>query len=474
MRKIYLEDVPLNKNGTVAWRDCVGLNVRFEYDDVSGIIEIIDYLFENKNVSLLCKYRDKEKWVSAGHLKKGNIGTLIGKVNLDYVYNIDDVAHSQFVILNRFYQDRNKKSKQQIKWYTVKCLKCGCSFDVTETALECYHNCQACCDMPKKLFVGFNDLETKYPEIAKMLKNPEKAKTYIYNSTAREDWICPICGEEILDKSIDYVLHRGLKCPHCSDKHLSFPERVMYELLRLLNVKFKIHMKFDWSNDREYDFYLYDFNYIVETHGGQHYFKHGKWLKTRSLEEEQENDKYKKEIACINGIQKYIVIDCRFSDFDYIYNNIQNSDICKLFNLDKIDKDILFVNVISNKTKFISDLWNNGLKTYEELIEETKLSSYIIRQYLKDAARLGWCDYTNKAMKQYKKENKLLGSNNKIKVRCVNDDMIFQSIVDAAKYYNTSPQTVKRSCAENKIKNINGRELKFEFASETNQNNTTT
>ena len=75
----------------------------------------------------------------------------------------------------------------------------------------------------------------------------------------------------------------------------------------------------------------------METHGKQHYEDGFKGCGGRTLEEEQQNDKNKYELAIKNGIkqQNYIVIDCSKSDLEFIKNNIINSRLNELFNLNK-------------------------------------------------------------------------------------------------------------------------------------------
>lgn len=84
-----------------------------------------------------------------------------------------------------------------------------------------------------------------------------------------------------------------------------------------------------WSDTKRYDFYLPDHNIIIETHGEQHYDDKFISYGGRTLKEEQENDKYKEQIARDNGVKHYIVIGCRYSDNKWIKENILKSDLSK-------------------------------------------------------------------------------------------------------------------------------------------------
>ena len=51
----------------------------------------------------------------------------------------------------------------------------------------------------------------------------------------------------------------------------------------------------------------------------------------KTLIEEQINDSFKEKLAKDNGIEKYIVINCKESDLSYIKNNVLNSELSKIF-----------------------------------------------------------------------------------------------------------------------------------------------
>lgn len=464
-KQMFLEDLPQNKNHTIQWKNSVGYTVKFQYADIIGKIKILDYKCINKNPKIFIEYNGYQRWISVGAFKSGDIGEIVGKRRTKYEYQVGDIAFDQFLILEQNKIKRNKNNDQLIKGYVCKCLICNHIFPITETALCTYHICPACCKRPKKLVIGINDLQTKFPDIAKMLCNKEDGITHIYNSTDKVDWVCPICGDIIPQKAIDYVLSRGLKCPHCTDKHLKYPERVMFELLKLLNIDFQMHISFPWSKNKEYDFYIPSLSCIIETHGGQHYKRWGTWENGRTLEEEQENDIIKQKLALNNGIKKYIIIDCRYSDFNFIFKNILNSELNTLFDLSNLDLFDWRNRTCSNYVRKISEYWNNGLKTYDQLCEITKMSKSLIKGYLKEGAKLGLCDYDDKAMKKYLKENGLLKASNRLRIRCITDDIVLESVTETAKFYHTSPQTILRSCRENKVKIINNRELQFEILS---------
>jgi very-short-patch-repair endonuclease len=84
----------------------------------------------------------------------------------------------------------------------------------------------------------------------------------------------------------------GNGCPFCKNK----TERKVADFLKEINIKFKKEFKID-SNKR-YDFYLPDFNLIIEIDGNQHFKQISNWNR---YEHTIENDIQKMKIAIENG-----------------------------------------------------------------------------------------------------------------------------------------------------------------------------
>lgn len=61
--------------------------------------------------------------------------------------------------------------------------------------------------------------------------------------------------------------------------------------------------------------------------------------RSRTLEEEQENDKLKYDLAMANGIDYYFVIDCSKSEKEYIKNSICNSKLFSILGISENDID---------------------------------------------------------------------------------------------------------------------------------------
>lgn len=193
---------------------------------------------------------------------------------------------------------------------------------------------------------------------------------------------------------------RGVKCPICSDG-ISYGEKFFADVLKQLKLKFKTQLSnldFNWCGKRRYDFY-FNYNgedYITEIHGIQHYIQSDRG---RTLKEEQENDKLKKQIALENGIKEenYIVIDCRKSEMEWIKDNIYKSKLNKIFDLSKVDwleaEEFTFNSKLIQVCKLYQSNQYNIVRT---ISEEVNLSMSTVRNYLNKGKKLGLCDYDSK------------------------------------------------------------------------------
>ncbi|HAT4302323.1 TPA: hypothetical protein I9089_002430 [Clostridium perfringens] len=175
----------------------------------------------------------------------------------------------------------------------------------------------------------------------------------------------------------------------------SYPEKFMRSLLEQLNVDFEIEYSPSWIDNKRYDFYIKECNCIIEVHGKQHYDGSFKVKGGRTLEEEKQNDKHKKEVALLNGIKYYIELDCRESNMDYIKNSIINSELANLFDLSNINWTSCAKFSNKNIVKEVCDHWNNrsGDEMVGDLAKIFNLDRCTINRYLKKGTKLGWCEY---------------------------------------------------------------------------------
>lgn len=239
-----------------------------------------------------------------------------------------------------------------------------------------------------------NLIRIKAPQLIPYILHSEDADKYTVGSNQLIKWKCPNCGFEFT-LSPNKMIQRKKYCQACSDS-CSFGEKVLRTYLSLLYIPYEQHCVFPWSDRKEYDFYIPFRNTIIETHGRQHYENTGfSKLSGKTLDDEQYNDLYKKELALKNGISHYIEIDCRQSDFKYIYNSIINSNLPELLFVlsDDININEIASNIIDNRIIQVCNLFMSGIKDLRIIAEEVGCSYNTVKSDLQKGAVIELCDY---------------------------------------------------------------------------------
>jgi hypothetical protein len=315
----------------------------------------------------------------------------------------------------------NKVAYQSNKSFLWDCLKCGSEFPMkmnNRTSIN-KNSCPYCSGQKVN---RTNSLYINFPEVAKLLTNKEDGNKYTGGSGMYVNFTCSDCGN-IDKKMINNVVRHGFSCGKCSDG-FSFPEKLMINLLSQLNIDFETQKEFDWSLKKRYDFFINSLNCIIETHGNQHYedgtFKH---LGGRSLEEEQKNDLLKENIARKYGINNYIVINCSESDINFIKNNILQSELPNMINLNNVNWMKCNEYACNSLVKTVCEMWNKTEMTAKEIGIELNIDSTTVRRYLIQGSNLHWCTY-DKAQ-SYLRNRKNLGVSKRIKIVQLGMDGIF-------------------------------------------------
>lgn len=280
----------------------------------------------------------------------------------EFDYQIGDVLDNIEIIDRKSITSGDKRGGKVTKLYKYKCHKCG--FDgskpcykngeeileywIDENSLKNGIRCSCC--YSRVVQVGINDIATTHPDFIKYFVDQDAPHKYTYGSTVKQQFVCPICKHNYQSEiSIYSFINGGHACANC-EPNTSYPERFMYFLLTDLNVKFERNKVFEWSKKventdgtfgyKEYDFYLPEYNIIIETHGKQHYDDSVSFSKYgdrgRTLKQEQENDIIKMKLAIDNGFN-YIVINCSRSTLNFIRKNILDSNLRNILCLDNIN-----------------------------------------------------------------------------------------------------------------------------------------
>lgn len=299
---------------------------------------------------------------------------------------------------------------------TFKCLNDDCGFEWTSTPNRVItgQGCPYCHNKrirPDKR----NSAGAKRPDLLKFFVNPEDAFNIAPYSHKIVTLKCPDC-ENIKTSKMDTLTVLGFKCHYCIKSSISYPNRLIRSIFQQLSneVDFlEYEWRDTWTERQRYDVYFEkDGNkYCIELQGEQHY-KRG-WHDKRSLEEIQEKDLFKSNMALEHGITP-IVIDARKSNFQYIFSNIKESILGNLFDLEKIDTNRCQDEITSNIIKRVCDYFSNcENKSTTAISKYFGISSNTIVKYLKVGTELGWCDYSPQ---------------NKVKVLAYNVDISFAQI----------------------------------------------
>ncbi|TVY09940.1 zinc-ribbon domain-containing protein [Paenibacillus cremeus] len=285
-------------------------------------------------------------------------------------------------------------------------------------------------------------LDYLFPNIAKewhsTMNGAQKPKSTYAQSQQKAWFLCSNCGLPFELKVQIRTLY-NVGCPFCSDS-ISYPEKFITSLLRQLNVQFEKEKIFKWSSGKRYDFYfkVNQVDVLLETHGLQHYEKGFANVGGRTLEQEIENDKMKKRLAEENEINKYIVIDCRYSDFNFIKNSLINSELAILFDLTDVDWNVCNEFSMKSIIKTTCELWNNG-KTAKQIEKELLLNKSTVIRYLKYGHELRWCAYDPQKLKNQPKPVVQLNLDGTY----INK---YSSSVEAARQTNIHHQSIRDVC----------------------------
>lgn len=234
-----------------------------------------------------------------------------------------------------------------------------------------------------------DSLAYNYPQIAKMIAIEENNLTFddCYNiacySNKKFYFKCNLCDSISTNKkTLSLVMRQKYSCEFCSDG-ISIPNKFMANILKQLNVDFITELSksnFEWCGYYRYDFYLPKYNMIIEVNGLQHYESSGKNSSWNSLKQEQWNDLFKYKCAK-NHVDNYIVVDCRYSELEWMKENIIK-ELGEYFNSSNIDWKLAWEESQNSKVIECWKYYKNGL-IVKDIAKIIGISENTVYEYIR-------------------------------------------------------------------------------------------
>ena len=402
-KKVFLEDFELYEEGAnkgqINIEKSIGKSIRFIYNKIRGEIKIKDYDRKSKQIKII--YNNEEFIMPRQSLINANLGKVLKtkskEFKIEIGYNFKDDKRDLVIVDREYRVKQRKRCIENTKYYKYHCNKCNYEGWKLEGSLISGGGC-ACCsgDVCVK---GINDIATTDPWMCDYIVNEEDWYKYTSASDTDVSMSCPLCGSNKYYNINSLKKRKRLPC-NCEDG-VSYPEKFIKNIFNQLNVDhiWQIGKKYlKWCKNYYYDFYfkLNSEEFIIETHGGQHYKENTDFKMT--LEQVKENDKNKYKLAISNGIkpENYIVIDFRESTLEWAKEHILNSRLNELFNLSSINWVQCEEYALKNIVQEVCDYWNNNKTSLNQLSILFNLSEGTIRRYLNKGKELGYCDFITK------------------------------------------------------------------------------
>ena len=201
----------------------------------------------------------------------------------------------------------------------------------------------------------------------------------------------------------------GFFCEKCLPTK-SYPERLVASILKVNNIRYEVEKEFQELPSRRFDFYLRDYNMVIEAHGKQHLkdYSNNNWSNYYDIDR-------LKESFCIHKGIEYVAIDCQVSDFNYILQSCQD------------------------KMSFISDWNKRKIKDALERISYVN-NLEVIRKYEDGFTSIELSKMFNCSPGKILDVLKQFGVNRRpsgfksVKVVCLNNGIVFNQVRQASLY----------------------------------------
>lgn len=283
------------------------LNRRIQEKFPNQPYEILEYSKMTKPFTIKCLKCNRVKQYStpSNFLNSGRLGICIcynskNHLNKHYINRnkiLDIIKNNKDISFEKFGYNKDKKYT-----ITVKCNKCNQFYTKTWQSFLKNSDCYYCGNKQKMNTTAYKTLlSSEYTLLSDYIASDSKI-------TVRHK-----CG--FIWKTTPHILSNYVGCPKCNHKR-SKGERRVENFLKEQKIAYCIEQSFEWQTNlkRRYDFYLPEYNMVIEYMGEQHYRDRKEYFGI-SLEEQQMIDKEKKIDANKAGLD-YLAI-C-YKDYNQI------------------------------------------------------------------------------------------------------------------------------------------------------------
>lgn len=292
------------------------------------------------------------------------------------------------------------------KAYEFVCDKCGCKNTLYEYHIGNGVGCSVCDN--KRVVVGVNDIPTTAPWMIPYFQGgKEEAEKYTCCSSKKIFAKCPFCGRVKKEKSAIYHIYNnhGIGCA-CKDG-VSVPNKFIFNIMEQLLLAGEISTFENEKkvNDDEGSYYYYDVyfekenkKFVIEMDGriGHGYIPTKNSFQKKSPKETAIRDFKKDNLAEKNG-WRIIRIDADDSKYQYLKQQIIESELSDVVNLELINWDEVFDFASKNIIKEVCDYKRENPNAYTtDAAKVFRMSKGTIREYWIKGTELGWCYYNGK------------------------------------------------------------------------------
>lgn len=275
---------------------------------------------ENNRTKWLCKCDcGNEIAVKGTLLRNGNTKSCGCYQKERAAQSLIDLVGKKFGKLLVLERDNSKPKGHQQKVYWICECECGNIISVDGTHLKSGHTKSCGCYNPKTNFV--NEIGNVYGKLTVV-------EEFGRNKDGRILWLCKCqCGNEKI--ALGKSLRAGLVLS-CGCLHSKGEERIQ-QILKELNIDFISQYHTDeLKNDNNYylyfDFYLPDYNVIIEYQGEQHYSPINRgYYNDVTYQELKLRDEKKREFCHNKGIR---LIEIPYTDY-YLLNQSYIKEVVK-------------------------------------------------------------------------------------------------------------------------------------------------